>query len=131
VFTQQRLGQALPKVAVGLQAQPHRPTSANGDIPSGRREGRYIVPGDCAPWHLMAQAVASVGAMQATTGTQINWLGQEPDAHDVVMLGAGFSKAVSCHFSFVDEFGNDALDKAKVPKGERPMARAGFEAWLW
>lgn len=131
MFTQQRLGQALPKVALGLQGQPHRPTSANGDIPSGQPEGRYIMPGDCAPWRLMAQAVASVGVMSATSGTQISWLGQELDAHDVVMLGAGFSKAVACHFPFIDELGNDALDKAKVPKGERPMESEGFEAWLW
>ena len=54
-------------------------------------------------------------------------------AQDVVLLGAGFSKAVSCQFPLIHELGKLALhklDKAEVPRRERPDEGAGFEAWL-
>jgi hypothetical protein len=58
------------------------------------------------------------------------WFGQEQDARDVVLLGAGFSKAVSCHFPLTKELGEEALDEARVPQKERPEKGTGFEAWL-
>lgn len=58
------------------------------------------------------------------------WFGEEFDAHDVVILGAGFSRAASRHFPLMDELGVDALDEAEVAEDERPQEGKGFEAWL-
>jgi len=58
------------------------------------------------------------------------WFGQKQDAKDVVLLGAGFSKAVSCHFPLIEELREDALDEARVPPDERPDGCTRFEAWL-
>ncbi|MHB8296784.1 MAG: hypothetical protein ACYDH5_19665, partial [Acidimicrobiales bacterium] len=58
------------------------------------------------------------------------WFGQQQGARDVVLLGAGFSKAVSCQFPLIKELGQYALDEAAVPQHERPEEGTGFEAWL-
>jgi len=58
------------------------------------------------------------------------WFGQEQEARDVVLLGAGFSNAVSCQFPLTKELGEEALDEARVPQEERPEEGTGFEAWL-
>ena len=58
------------------------------------------------------------------------WFGQQQGARDVVLLGAGFSKAVSCQFPLTPELGQHALDEAGVPQHQRPAKGTGFEAWL-
>ena len=58
------------------------------------------------------------------------WFGQQQGAQDVVLLGAGFSKAVSCQFPLTPELGQHALDEAGVPQHQRPAEGTGFEAWL-
>lgn len=58
------------------------------------------------------------------------WFGQQQGARDVVILGAGFSKAVSYQFPLIKELGQYALDEAGVPQHERPEEGTGFEAWL-
>ena len=58
------------------------------------------------------------------------WFGKEQNARDVVLLGAGFSKAVSDHFPLMPELGQCALDEASIPAGLRPPKSTNFEAWL-
>ena len=58
------------------------------------------------------------------------WFGKEQNAHDVVLLGAGFSKAVSGHFPLMPELGQCALDEANISAGLRPPKSTNFEAWL-
>ena len=58
------------------------------------------------------------------------WFAQQQGARDVVLLGAGFSKAVSCQFPLIKDLGQYALDEAGIPQCERPEEGTGFEAWL-
>ena len=58
------------------------------------------------------------------------WFAQQQGARDVVLLGAGFSKAVSCQFPLIKDLGQYAPDEAGIPQCERPEEGTGFEAWL-
>ncbi len=50
--------------------------------------------------------------------------------NDVVILGAGFSQAVSECYPLTDELGALALERAGIPASERPPKATRFEAWL-
>lgn len=57
------------------------------------------------------------------------------DRSDVLILGAGFSKAVSCHFPLTDALGHDAIARAGLKNDPRVPNRAfgpafTFESWL-
>lgn len=54
----------------------------------------------------------------------------EHSGNDVVLLGAGFSKAVSTHFPTLEELGALALERAEIPESERPSSLTNFETWL-
>ena len=56
--------------------------------------------------------------------------GDEDASREVVVLGAGFSRAVSALFRLTRELGTLALDAADVPADQRPAEGTGFEAWL-
>jgi len=56
--------------------------------------------------------------------------GDEERCKEVMVLGAGFSRAISGHFPLTRELGPLALDVAKVPGDQRPAEGTGFEAWL-
>lgn len=59
------------------------------------------------------------------------WLWPRYPRKDVVVLGAGFSKAVSCYFPLTAELGDDAFKHAEdIPPTERPDEGTGFESWL-
>ena len=51
------------------------------------------------------------------------------DAGDVVVLGAGFSKAVDSSFPITDELGHQAIALAGMPPVSR-FQGGNFEAWL-
>jgi hypothetical protein len=56
--------------------------------------------------------------------------GDEEACREVVLLGAGFSHAVSGHFPLTRDLGPAALGVACVPEERRPAEGTGFEAWL-
>ncbi|MCL4448276.1 MAG: hypothetical protein M1483_05555 [Actinobacteria bacterium] len=61
--------------------------------------------------------------------------GQQQDTRDVVLLGAGFSNAVSSEFPLTPKLGQLArkqlaLDKAGVPESLRFKEGTNFESWL-
>lgn len=47
-----------------------------------------------------------------------------------MIVGAGFSHAVSARYPLTDELGKVALVRAGIPESERPADEARFEAWL-
>ena len=50
-------------------------------------------------------------------------------AHDVFILGAGFSRAISSHMPLTDELGAEAVERAGIT--DHPDLREGrFETWL-
>jgi len=49
---------------------------------------------------------------------------------DVVIVGAGFSRAVSERYPFTDELGRLTLERAGIPEEDRQPAGSRFETWL-
>jgi len=78
----------------------------------------------------MAEGLVAVAALYGVGVRAGMWFGQQQGARDVVLLGAGFSKAVSCQFPLIKELGQYALDEAGVSQHDRPEEGTGFEAWL-
>ncbi|HRD99861.1 MAG TPA: hypothetical protein PLV68_01100, partial [Ilumatobacteraceae bacterium] len=54
---------------------------------------------------------------------------KSPVSTDVLVLGAGFSKAVSGRFPLTDDLGTSAMALAGVSR-DRPFKDGRFEAWL-
>lgn len=53
-----------------------------------------------------------------------------PLGADVVIVGAGFSRAVSECFGLTEELGQAAIEKAGLPSDMRPGREERFESWL-
>ncbi len=61
-------------------------------------------------------------------GGKVAWY--EHSGKDVLLLGAGFSKAVSTEFPTLQELGQLSLERADIPESQRPASLANFESWL-
>ncbi len=69
-------------------------------------------------------------ALASVTVAECNDGDEKGACREVVLLGAGFSKAVSDRFPLTIELGPLAFDVAGVPDRERPPEGTGFESWL-